>query len=93
MTLNSVTPAQGRILSHMGERYPDRWCLLIDLDLSRLLEEDDVIVVPSLAEAGLLLHDDAREAVLLTASGMILAEEIRASCALSARKKQNGRTS
>ena len=71
-----VTEAQARLLAHM-DAYGPRWFSLVDLDQIRLLEPDDVLVVPSLIERGLVTHMASIRAVALTAAGAALADQIR----------------
>ena len=71
-----VTEAQARLLAFMDAHGP-RWFTLIELDQIRLLEPDDVVVLPSLIERRLVMHMPAMKAVALSAAGATLADEIR----------------
>ena len=71
-----VTEAQARLLAHL-DAYGPRWFHLVELDQVRLLEPDDVVVLPSLIERGLVMHMASIRAVALTAAGTTLADEIR----------------
>jgi hypothetical protein len=80
-----LTEAQRRVLSFMDACGP-RWFTLLELDRVRLLHAGDVLTVPSLIERVLLMSlalptsiNDIRPNVMvaLTASGAVLADEIR----------------
>ena len=71
-----LTDAQKRLLTFMDAR-GSQWFTLVELDQTRLLEPDDVVTIPSLVERQLLMHMPALKTVALTASGTILADEIR----------------
>ena len=59
------------------DAYGPRWFNLVELDQIRLLERDDVVVLPSLIERGLVWHLASIQAVALTPAGSVLADEIR----------------
>lgn len=71
-----LTEPQRRLLVFMDEKGP-RWFTLTELDQVRLLEDDDVLTVPSLVEQGLLYHLAALQAVALTSAGAGVADGIR----------------
>jgi hypothetical protein len=63
------------------DAYGPRWFALVELDQIRLLEPDDVVVLPSLIERKLVMHLATIQAVALTASGTTLADQIRSEAA------------
>ena len=90
-----LTEAQRRVLSFMGS-CGSRWFTLLELDRVLLLRADDVLTVPSLIERDLSMSlalptsiNGTRSNVMvsLTASGDVLADEIRNK---SHRHLQNG---
>ena len=74
MMTTDLTEAQKRVLLHLA-KYP-RWHSLVDLDQIRLLDPDDVLVVPSLIERGLVMHFPRHKAVAISESGQVIADEI-----------------
>lgn len=70
-----LTEAQGRLLAFL-DAYP-RWHTLADLDGIKLLEDDDVLTVPSLVERGLIYYLPTLRAVAITPSGEDAAQEFR----------------
>lgn len=71
-----LTDPQKRILMFMDEFGP-KWFTLLELNLNKLLEPDDVITVPSLIAHRLIWGLAALQAVALTPDGMTVAEDLR----------------
>ena len=72
----NLTFTQKRLLMFMGQWGP-KWFPLVEIDQIRLLEDDDVLAIPSLIERGLVMHLAAIHAVALTAAGAVIADELR----------------
>jgi hypothetical protein len=73
--IDDLTDAQKRVLRFMGP-YGSRLFSLLELENIRLLQDDDVVVVPSLIEKGLVKCVGGRSVVALTPSGVVIANEL-----------------
>lgn len=71
-----LTEAQTRVLLHCYHYV--QWYRLPELARCRILEPDDVLVIPSLVELGLLMYFEAIKAVAITVRGESVAEAISA---------------
>jgi hypothetical protein len=72
-TAQPLTAAQLQVLRFCA-RFPG-WLSLTEIERHRLLEDDDVLTVPSLIERHLLRYNPALTAVLITPAGEVLADE------------------
>ena len=70
----SLTASQLRVLTFMREE-GSGWVTLTVLDQSRILEDDDVLTIPSLIERGFLAHRPEWQLVSLTPAGQVFADE------------------
>lgn len=68
-----LTEAQIRVLTHLA-RFP-RFHPLVELDQTRLLADDDIVVIPSLDELGLVERRQGLQAVRITTAGKIVLKE------------------
>lgn len=67
------TEAQARVLRFLAA-YP-AWHTLTELDQLRVLQDDDVLCIPSLIERGLVDHQLALGAVRINPAGHVIAGE------------------
>ena len=70
-----MTPEQRRVLIFCADQRG--WLPLRRLESTSLLLPDDLVVVPSLVEAGLLAHAAESKAIKITPTGVVLASEAR----------------
>jgi hypothetical protein len=76
MIVDALTDVQKRLLMFMDEFGP-KWFSLLELESVNLLEDDDIVTVPSLIEDGLVMQLKALKSIALTASGSVIAAELR----------------
>ncbi len=67
-----LTDQQRRVLDFCVNTAHGEWVGLIVLESVRLLENDDVLTVPSLVERQLLEHNNSVQAVRATEAGKII---------------------
>ena len=70
-----LTLEQRRVLIFCADQRG--WLPLRRLERTSLLQPDDLVVVPSLVEAGLLTHAAESKAIKITPIGAVLASEAR----------------
>jgi hypothetical protein len=74
---NQPTEAQLRVLRFCAAARRNGspgWVFLVQIESVVFLEDDDVIVVPSLVERGWLYHDKNNSAVRITPAGAAVAD-------------------
>lgn len=69
-----TTAAQRRVLAFLA-RFPT-YHALVELDQIRLLERDDILVLPSLLERGWIDHNVRLGAYRINAAGKVIAKEL-----------------
>ena len=70
-----LTLEQRRVLIFCADR--GGWLSLRRLERTSMLNMDDIVVVPSLVEAGLLAHSTESKAIRITSIGSALARDVR----------------
>lgn len=71
----TLTEPQRRVLDFCVKTAGGKWVTFEEMDSIRLLDDDDVLAVPSLVERQLLEHRILLRAVRATEAGKVIANE------------------